>query len=247
MAGRVPYRAVGVTLSPEPPVDLHASMDHVATVLVIDDEPGIRTSLRRALEAEGHRVDEAEDGAAGLAKAMTPPIDLVVLDLGLPRLSGEEVLEVVRTQRPELPVLVLTARDGVSDRVNALDAGAVDYVIKPFSLAELMARVRLRLRTPGRDKTSLSHGRVSLDRVRRTARVDGRSVALTSQEKELLNQFLTYPEETLSRTQLLRAVWGLDQAPRRSNLVDVAVAGLRKRLEIDCIETVRGEGYRFLG
>lgn len=84
MAGRVPYRAVGVTLSPEPPVDLHASMDHVATVLVIDDEPGIRTSLRRALEAEGHRVDEAEDGAAGLAKAMTPPIDLVVLDLGLP-------------------------------------------------------------------------------------------------------------------------------------------------------------------
>lgn len=221
-------------------------MEAMATVLVVDDEPGIRSGIRRGLEAEGHRVEEAEDGATGLAKAMTPHVELVILDLGLPALPGEQVLDVVRAQRPELPVLVLTARDAVEDRVRALDAGAVDYVIKPFSLAELMARVRLRLRVP-QTQSALAHGRVSLDRLRRTASVDGQTVELTTQEHGLLEQFLNQPEEVLTRATLLRAVWGLEQAPRRSNLVDVGVATLRKRLGVDCIETVRGQGYRFLG
>lgn len=221
-------------------------MTDVATVLVVEDEPGIRSSVRRGLEAEGHDVREAGDGAAGLASALSPQVQLVILDLGLPKLSGEEVLELIRAQRPSLPVVVLTARDAVEDRVRALDAGAQDYVVKPFALAELMARVRVRLRqTPV--SSTLSHGRVSLDRVSRQATVDGQVVALTTQEYGLLEQFLQQPEETLGRAQLLQAVWGLEQAPRRSNLVDVGVAGLRRRLGVDCIETVRGQGYRFLG
>jgi DNA-binding response OmpR family regulator len=222
-------------------------MRDVATVLVIDDEPGIRSSLRRALEAEGHRVDEAEDGAVGLAKAVAPQVGLVILDLGLPRLSGDEVLGLVRAQRPDLPVLVLTARDAVADRVRVLDAGAVDYVIKPYSLPELMARVRLRLRGSAPEASVLVHGRVCLDRAARTVEVNGQQVLLTQQETSLLEQFLRHPEETLSRGSLLQAVWGLQQAPRRSNHVDVGVSTLRKRLGIDAIETVRGLGYRFLG
>ena len=224
----------------------HGSMCDMATVLVVEDEPGIRSSLRRGLQAEGHLVHEAADGAVGLAQALSPQVELVILDLGLPKLSGDDVLNLVRAQRPDLPVLVLTARDAVEDRVRALDAGAVDYVVKPFALPELLARVRLRLReTPQR--STLSHGRVSLDRMLREADVDGSKVRLTSQEAGLLEQFLLHAEQTVTRSQLLRAVWGLEQAPRRSNLVDVGVATLRKRLGIDCIETVRGQGYRFLG
>lgn len=223
-----------------------ASMEDVATVLVIEDEPGIRGSLGQALQAEGHAVREAADGASGLAQAMAPEVTAIILDLGLPKLSGDEVLRVVREQRPGLPVLVLTARDAVEDRVRALDAGAVDYIIKPFSLAEVMARLRLRLRETA-TPTTLRHGRVSLDRATRVAQVDGSDVCLTVQEAGLLEQFLRSPEETLSRSHLLTAVWGLEQAPRRSNLVDVAVAALRKRLPVGCIETVRGQGYRFLG
>lgn len=221
-------------------------MNAVATVLVVDDEDGIRASITRALQAEGHLPEEATDGALGLAKAMDPRTDLVILDLGLPRLAGEEVLELIRTQRPGLPVLVLTARDAVEDRVRALDGGAVDYVLKPFALAELMARVRLRLRAQSSPAT-LQHGRVHLDLVARRARVAGEVVALSAQEITLLQQFLQRPEEVLTRTFLLQSVWGLEQAPRRSNLVDVAVASLRKRVGADCIETVRGAGYRFLG
>ncbi len=222
----------------------------MATILVIEDEPGIRATLRRALQAEGFLVDEAADGASGLAQALTGDAGLVILDLGLPKLPGEEVLTLLREQRPALPVLVLTARDSVADRVAALDEGAADYVVKPFALAELMARVRLRLRqaSPGpQSPAELTSGRVHLDMVRRIAQVAGQTLVLTPQEASLLSEFLSHPEEVLSRADLLRAVWGLEQAPRRSNLVDVGVAALRKRLGIDCIETVRGQGYRYLG
>jgi DNA-binding response OmpR family regulator len=225
---------------------MHGSMSDMATVLVVEDEPGIRSSLRRGLEAEGHLVQEAQDGATGLVQALSPRVQLVILDLGLPKLAGDDVLDLVLAQRPQLPILVLTARDAVEDRVRALDAGAIDYIVKPFALAELMARVRLRLRDAPQP-TSLRHGRVTLNLVRRHAEVVGQEVALTTQEAGLLQQFLQHPEETLSRGQLLRSVWGLEQAPRRSNLVDVGVATLRKKLGVDCIETVRGEGYRFLG
>lgn len=245
MAGGLSHRNPGVSVLPGS--ETHGSMNAVATVLVIDDEAGIRSVIRRGLEAEGHRVSEAEDGAAGLAAALGGGVDVVILDLGLPRLDGTEVLDLLHMHRPDLPVLVLTARDGVDERVRVLDSGAVDYVIKPFSLPELMARVRIRLRSASQASPQLRHGRVTLDRIDRTATVDDRRVALTIQESALLEQFLSHPEETLSRAELLRAVWGLDQAPRRSNLVDVGVAGLRRTLSLDCIETVRGQGYRFLG
>lgn len=233
---------------------LHGTMMGMPRVLVIDDEPGMREMLRRGLEAEGHVVTEAADGVAGLALAVSGEVDLVLLDLGLPALAGETVLAQIVSVRPQLPVIVVSAKDDIDDRVAALDAGAQDYVVKPFALAELMARVRLRARTdPGASVgdgpagSTLSHGRVRLDRLRRVAEVDGDEILLTPQEFALAEQFLTYPEEVLTRTELLERVWGLQQAPRRSNLVDVAVVSLRRRLGADTIETVRGEGYRFLG
>lgn len=233
---------------------LHGTMMGMPRVLVIDDEPGMREMLRRGLEAEGHVVTEAADGATGLALAVSGEVDLVLLDLGLPALAGETVLSQVVAVRPQLPVIVVSAKDDIDDRVAALDAGAQDYVVKPFALAELMARVRLRARSdPGASDgeesaaTMLSHGRIALDRLRRVAEVEGEEVLLTPQEFALAEQFLIYPEEVLSRAELLERVWGLQQAPRRSNLVDVAVVSLRRRLGADTIETVRGEGYRFLG
>lgn len=233
---------------------LHGTMMGMPRVLVIDDEPGMREMLRRGLEAEGHTVTEAADGATGLAMAVAGDVDLVLLDLGLPTLAGETVLAQIVAVRPQLPVVVVSAKDDVHDRVAALDAGAQDYVVKPFALAELMARVRLRARnkpgSAGHDESTaaaLCHGRVRLDRLRRVAEVDGEEILLTPQEFALAEQFLTYPEEILTRAELLERVWGLQQAPRRSNLVDVAVVSLRRRLGADTIETVRGEGYRFLG
>lgn len=229
--------------------EMHASMSAVPRILVIEDEAGIRSSLLRALDAEGFLVDEAADGATGLARALSTDIDLVLLDLGLPKLSGDDVLALIREQRPALPVIVLTARDAVDDRVAALDQGAADYVVKPFALAELMARVRLRLReaAPPSLTAVLDAGRIHLDAAARVATIDDRTVVLTPQETALLAAFMRHPEEVLSRSELLRTVWGLEQAPRRSNLVDVGVAALRRRLDLDCIETVRGEGYRYLG
>lgn len=258
MVGSLPHRPVGVTTSTA--AVLRADHDTIAAmpnILVIDDEPGMRAMVRLGLEAEGHRVSEAEDGPSGLATAVAGDADLVILDLGLPLLAGESVLEQIVRVRPALPVIVVTAKDGVDDRVGVLDRGAQDYLVKPFALAELLARVRLRIRasTAGsapasghRDRsTLLRHGRVSLDLLSRCATVDGEDVLLTQQECALLEQFLTQPEEILSRSELLLRVWGLEQAPRRSNLVDVAIAQLRRRIGPDVIETVRGEGYRFIG
>jgi len=231
-------------------------MTHVSRILIVDDEAELRSMVRRGLESEGHLVLEAGDGPSGLAQAIASDIDLVILDLGLPTLAGEEVLGQLANVSPDLPIIVLTAKDGIDDRVGALDRGAQDYLVKPFALAELMARIRLRLgprsepRTASRDgvtPTSLAHGRVRLDLVNHSAEVAGEQTLLTPQEFALAKQFLLRPEEVLSRTELLRSVWGLEQAPRRSNLVDVGVAALRRRLGADAVETVRGAGYRFLG
>jgi DNA-binding response OmpR family regulator len=240
--------------------DARGTMATMPNILVIDDEPGMRSMVRLGLEAEGHRVSEAADGPSGLASAVSGDFDLVILDLGLPMLAGESVLEQVVRVRPDLPVIVVTAKDGVDDRVGALDRGAQDYLVKPFALAELQARVRRRIRASSSSGSSsgtgdinrqrptvVHHGRVSVDLLRRCATVDGEDVLLTQQECALLEQFLRQPEEVLSRSELLLRVWGLEQAPRRSNLVDVAIAQLRRRIGADTIETVRGEGYRFIG
>lgn len=254
MAGRVPHWATVMTMpiSDREVTNPHGNMWGMPRILIIDDEPGMRATVRKALISEGHEVDEAEDGPSGLARAISGSFDLVILDLGLPHLPGESVLEQLTAVQPDLPVIVLTAKDDIDDRVSALDKGAEDYLTKPFALAELMARVRVQMRTRPMvtspdNPAVMTHRRVTLDRLRRCAEVNGEDVLLTPQEFSLAEQFIRHPEETLSRSELLRTVWGLEQAPRRSNLVDVGVAQLRRRLGQDTIETVRGEGYRFLG
>lgn len=217
------------------------------TILVIEDEARIRSFLRRGLQAEGYSVLEAVDGHDGLQLAVGTAVDLVVLDLMLPKMVGEEVLIEIRRVKPELPVIVLTAKDSVADRVANLDAGADDYVTKPFSLTELLARIRANLRPRGQStSTALTVGRVSLDLLTRRARLGDREVDLTAREFTLLETFMRHPDQILSEFQLLDLVWGYDFDPG-SNVVEVYVGYVRKKLAADVIVTVRGAGYRFVG
>ena len=216
-------------------------------VLVVQDEARIASFLKRGLEAEGFAVRIACDGAEGLRLTRSAHFDLIILDLLLPTLSGEEVLARLRDGGSNVPVIVLTAKDAVSDRVANLEAGADDYLTKPFSFAELLARVRARLRTADQAaSTVISHGAVSLELHTKEVRIDGRSVELTSREFGLLETFMRHPGEVLSQPQLLDQVWGYDREPS-SNVVEVYVAYLRKKLRPDVVETVRGMGYRFRG
>jgi DNA-binding response OmpR family regulator len=216
----------------------------VATIAVIEDEAAIVRFLERGLTAEGHVVLHAPDGVSGLALASRAEVELVVLDLGLPRLGGDELLTRLRTRRPDVPVIVLTARDAVVDRVAALDAGADDYVVKPFSLSELLARIRARLRP--RDQAVawlLEAGGIALDLRSREATVDGRTTPLSTREFALLEVLLRHPGQVLSQAQLLDQVWGYD-FDGGSNVVETYVRHLRRKLGRDRIETVRGAGYR---
>jgi len=216
-------------------------------LLVVEDESRIVTFLRRGLEADGFVVLTASDGPEGLRMALDDGVELVVLDLILPGLSGEEVLRRLRTRRPDVPVIVLTAKDAVSDRVANLNAGADDYVMKPFSYSELLARVHARLR--GRQQPEsvvLEVGEVSLDLHRREARRAGRVMQLTTREFTLLETLMRHPGQVLSQAQLLDRVWGYDFAPE-SNIAEVYVGYLRRKLGPDLIDTVRGAGYRFRG
>jgi DNA-binding response OmpR family regulator len=213
-------------------------------VLLIEDEPRIAAFVERGLRAEGFAVQVASDGEVGLALAKDESVDLVVLDLGLPKLPGEHVLERLRARRPDVPVIVLTAKDAVEDRVRNLNAGADDYVTKPFSFAELLARIHARLRS--RDQAQaieLEAGGVRLDLRSRQARMDGREVSLTAREFALLETFLRHPNQVLSQVQLMDRVWGYDFDPG-SNVVEVYVGYLRRKLGKELIETVRGAGYR---
>lgn len=213
-------------------------------ILLVEDEARIASFVERGLRAEGFAVSVAADGEQGLALACQDDVDLVILDLMLPRLTGEEVLRRLRQRRPEVPVIVLTARDAVDDRVRNLNAGADDYVTKPFSFAELLARVRARLRA--RDQhtaTELEFGGLRLDLQTRNARLNGREVPLTAREFALLDTFLRHPGQVLSQVQLMDRVWGYDFDPG-SNVVEVYVGYLRRKLGRDVIETVRGAGYR---
>jgi DNA-binding response OmpR family regulator len=217
-------------------------------VLVVEDDPDLRDFLQRGLEAEGYAVMTADDGASGLALAQHADIDCVVLDLMLPRLSGEEVLVRIKARRPSLPVIVLTARDGLNDRVRNLDAGADDFMVKPFSLAELTARIRARLRTPTSNiGTVLVVGRVRLDITTRRANVGDREVNLTTKEYGLAETLMRHPGQVLSQQQLLDRVWGWQFESGASNVVEVCVRSLRRKLGDQVIETVRGAGYRFVG
>lgn len=222
----------------------------MARVLIIEDEYRIASFVGKGLRAEGHSAVAVADGPTGLDHALSGEFDLVVLDIGLPGMDGFELLDQLRSQGSRVPVIVLTARDSVTDTVSALEGGADDYMAKPFRFAELSARIRLRLRqqSAGGDGPLevLSAGQVRLDLRTRRATVSGKETDLSAREFALVEVFLTNPGQVLSREQLLDRVWGLDFDPG-SNVVDVYVGYLRKKLGADTISTVRGMGYRFNG
>jgi DNA-binding response OmpR family regulator len=214
-------------------------------VLVVEDEAGIRAFLGRAFEAEGFRVEVAEDGEHGLMRALVGDFEFVVLDLMLPGLDGLEVLRELQLRRPTLPVLILSARTDLATKLRGFELGAVDYLAKPFSLDELLARARVQLRrahdAPG---ATLHAGNLTLDPARRQARFGDVVADLSDREFRLLHFLMLHVGEVVSRQRLLSEVWGYDFDPR-SNVVDVCVRRLRRQLGPDApIETVRNAGYR---
>lgn len=213
-------------------------------ILVVDDEPDITAMVGRGLRGEGYDVTVAEEGLEALEHLAAGGIDLVILDVGLPGMDGFEVLRELRARDHTQPVIMLTARSGTRDTIEGLDAGASDYMPKPFAIAELLARVRSRLRERSAAAMVLTDGRVTLDVLARRATVDGREVDLSAREFTLAEQFLRHRGETLTREMLLRRVWGLDFDPG-SNIVDVYVRYLRTKLGAAHITTVRGAGYRW--
>ena len=215
-------------------------------LLVVEDETRIRSFLARALEVEGFEVDEVADGERGLESALAFDHDLVILDLLLPGRGGLDVLGELHARRPDVPVLILSARSELSTKLRCFELGAVDYVAKPFSLDELFARIRVQLRARHRsvEGTTLRLGELVLDISRRQAWVGDRVVNLTDREFRLLHFLMLHPGEVVSRERLLSAVWGFDFDPR-SNVVDVCVRRLRRQLGPDApIQTVRNAGYR---
>ncbi|MDQ2909616.1 MAG: response regulator transcription factor [Actinomycetota bacterium] len=215
-------------------------------ILVIEDEPRIMAFLTRGLEAEGFAVDGAGDGPAGLAQAARDRYDLVVLDLLLPKLDGLSVLEELQRRTPELPVVIVSARSDLQTKLRGFGLGACDYVSKPFSFDELLARVRAQLRRGhGGDKgTVVRVGTLTLDLARRQARLGDIVAELSDREFRLLHHLLRHKGEVVSRERLLSEVWGFHFDPR-SNVVDVCVRRLRRKLGSKApIETVRHGGYR---
>jgi DNA-binding response OmpR family regulator len=214
-------------------------------ILVIEDEARILSFLARGLEAEGYSVEGAADGLDGLERAVEGEWDLVLLDLLLPGLNGLELLDALHRQRPELPVLILSARADLQTKLRGFALGASDYVPKPVALDELLARVRVQLRRQGvPDESPLSSGRLQLDVARRQARLGDLVCDLSDREFRLLRHLVQHAGEVISRERLLADVWGYSFDPG-SNVVDVCVRRLRKKLGPDApIETVRHAGYR---
>jgi len=217
-------------------------------ILVIEDEPGIVDFLERGLRVQGFDVISASDGPSGAAAALGQDVDLVVLDLMLPGRSGMDVLPAIREAKPGLPVIVLTALGEVEHRVAGLDAGAVDYLTKPFSLSELAARIRAQLRAAAQTpRTTLRAGDIEVNLITREVRRGGELVRLSTTEFELLTYLMQNRGHVLSREQILRAVWGYEYDPG-TNVVDVYIGYLRRKLrrrESNApIVTVRSVGYR---
>src|SRR3954469_17567264 len=217
-------------------------------ILVVEDETAIADFVQRGLEAEGYAVACAHDGDDGERQALGSKVDLVVLDLMLPGKDGLEVLSSIRRDKPTLPVIVLTARDAIEDRVQGLDNGATDYVTKPFAFDELTARIRAHLRRPTNgEPTALEVANIHMDLLSREVLLGGEPVHLSSREFELLAYFMRHPNQVLSREQILSAVWGYDFDPG-TNVVEVYVGYLRRKLATDGqpapIETLRSVGYR---
>jgi DNA-binding response OmpR family regulator len=218
----------------------------VSRILIAEDEPRIAAFVEKGLRANGFATTVVADGPAALAKARAGDADLLVLDIGLPGMDGFGVLRTLRGEGVGIPVIVLTARDGVQDTVAGLEGGADDYMPKPFRFEELLARIRLRLAgSRPAESTVLRCGDLSLDLRTRRATADGRTVDLSAREFALAETFLRHPGQVLSREQLLSGVWGYDFDPG-SNVVDVYVRYLRRKLGASRIQTVRGMGYRLV-
>ncbi|MGE5133440.1 MAG: response regulator transcription factor [Gemmatimonadota bacterium] len=213
-------------------------------ILLVDDEPRIRDFISRALAAAGYAIDFAETGSEGLRQALSAGYDLVILDLIMPDLDGRQVLTQLVRERPEQPVLVLSCLADVTTKVDCLELGAQDYLTKPFSLAELLARVRVRLREDSHAGGEvLRAGELILDVGRLEANIGRGPVALTRLEFLLLRELMEHAGQSVAKGQLLASVWGYDFDPG-SNVVDVCVRRLRSKLGFDLIKTVRGEGYQ---
>ncbi|GAA2732028.1 response regulator transcription factor [Actinocorallia aurantiaca] len=225
-----------------------------AHLLVVDDEPALRQAISSSLIFEGYRVSEAADGVEALELAEKVRPDLIVLDVLMPRMDGLTACRRLRTQGDRVPVLMLTARDMVGDRVTGLDAGADDYLVKPFELDELLARIRALLRRgaygaePRREEPceALEFAGLRMNTLTREVAREGRPLELTRTEYMLLEMFMNHPRQVLTREQILETVWGFDFEPA-SNSLDVYVMYLRRKTEIDglprLVHTVRGVGY----
>ncbi|MEU2156604.1 response regulator transcription factor [Streptomyces sp. NPDC019396] len=225
-------------------------------ILIVDDEPAVREALQRSLAFEGYDTEVAVDGVDALAKLESYPPDLVVLDVQMPRMDGLTAARRIRASGSTLPILMLTARDTVGDRVTGLDAGADDYLVKPFELDELLARIRALLRrsayavaadsAPDRNGDVLTFADLRMDPATREVTRGARRVELTRTEFTLLELFLTHPRQVLTREQILKSVWGFDFEPS-SNSLDVYVMYLRRKTEAAgeprLVQTVRGVGY----
>ncbi|WP_433159344.1 response regulator transcription factor [Kribbella sp. CA-247076] len=215
-------------------------------ILIAEDEERIAAFVERGLRSNGFVTTVVGDGETAYQEGAGGTYDLLILDIGLPRVDGFTVLRRLREARVAMPVVILTARDSVRDTVAGLEGGADDYIAKPFAFEELLARVRLRLRGEGTpDANILQIGDLSLDLRTRRALVGGETVELTAREFLLAEVFCRHPDQVLSREQLLSQVWGFDFDPG-SNVVDVYIRYLRRKLGPDRIQTVRGMGYRLL-
>ena len=213
-------------------------------ILIVEDEPRLASFLERGLRSRGYTTKSVDDGSTATAIATDEDFDLVILDLGLPDVDGLSVLRELRRRGERLPVLVLTSRDDLTDKIEGLDAGGSDYVTKPFKLEELLARIRAQLRGGGTaEQTVLEGGRITLDLRSRRATADGETVELTAREFTMLETLLRHSGQVLSQEQLLSHVWGYDYDPG-SNVVEVYIGYLRRKLGAETIETVRGMGYR---
>lgn len=212
-------------------------------ILVIEDDRKIAGFIERGLREDGYAVDVAHDGETGLTNAHVYEYDGIVLDVMLPGRNGYDVVRALRASGRDTPVLMLTARDAKDDIVRGLEAGADDYLTKPFSFEEFLARVRALLRRGGpRRQDRLTYGDVEMDRVRHQARRDGQDLDLTPKEFQLLEYFLLHAEQVVRRTELLEKVWDMQFDPM-TNVVDVHIGHLRRKLGAPLIHTIRGVGY----
>lgn len=218
-------------------------------ILVIEDEASLQEQLRDRLQADGHTVDTSDDGKVGLYLASEYPVDAAIVDLGLPRLSGLDVIKQLRERGKDLPILILTARGRWQDKVAGLEAGADDYVVKPFHMEELLARLNaLVRRAAGSSRAKLTCGPISLNMATQTVTLEGAVVELTAFEYRLLEYLMRRRAEVVAKMELADYLYPHDES-RDSNVIEVLIARLRRKLDptgkLQPIETLRGRGYRF--